>query len=306
MTDPMPAAALRGAVDLSSLRSRSTAPAAPSTNAGPPSPVIDVGDAAFPQVLEISRTVPVIVALWASWSAPSVDVVAVLERLVLEHKGALLLAKVDAERNPQIVQAFRAPSVPLVTALIAGQPVPLLDGPVPEEQLRDVLSQLLTLAAQNGVTGSMPVASDDDAPAEPAPLPPLHQAAFDAIEAGDFEGAIVAYEKALAENPRDEDARAGLGQVRLLHRVQQLDAGSVRAAAAGDPHDVAAHLAVADLDAAGGHIDDAFGRLLDLFAGIGTDERAEVRARLVELFALVGDADPRVIRARGRLTSLLF
>ncbi len=63
---------------------------------------------------------------------------------------------------------------------------------------------------------------------------------------------------------------------------------------------------MADLDLAGGHVDDAFARLLDLFAELPTDERAPVRERLLELFGVVGDADPRVIRARGRLASLLF
>jgi tetratricopeptide (TPR) repeat protein len=132
------------------------------------------------------------------------------------------------------------------------------------------------------------------------PLPPHHQEAFDAIEAGDYARAITAYEAALAENPRDDDARAGLGQVRLLDRVQGLDLQAARDAAAAAPLDPDAQFAVADLDLAGGHVDDAFGRLLDLFAALPEDERAPVRERLLELFGLVGDTDARVIRARGR------
>ena len=129
---------------------------------------------------------------------------------------------------------------------------------------------------------------------------------FDAIEAGDYPRAIVAYEQALAENPRDAEARAGLGQVRLLARVQGADLQAARAAAASAPLDIDAQLAVADLDLAGGHIEDAFERLLDLFAALPSDERPAVCERLLELFGLVGDADPRVIQARGRLSSLLF
>ncbi|MGA7148730.1 MAG: tetratricopeptide repeat protein, partial [Microbacterium sp.] len=144
-----------------------------------------------------------------------------------------------------------------------------------------------------------------ETPAEP-PLPPLHAEAYDAIEAGDYPRAIRAYEQALAENPRDADARAGLGQVRLLNRVQGLDLQEARAAAAAGPTDVDAQFAVADLDIAGGHVEDAFERLLDLFAALPADERAPVRERLLELFGLIGDADPRVLRARGRLASLLF
>lgn len=319
MTDPTSVAALRGAVDLSALRNRPAPAPAPggesaaspaSPAAGVPSLVMDVTDETFAQVLELSRTVPVVVDLWAEWCGPCKQLSPILERVVTELGGRLVLAKVDVDANPQLSQAFRAQSIPMVVALVAGQPVPLFTGAVPEQQVREVFAQLLQLAAQNGVTGSVSVEPDasadaPDGPVEP-PLPPLHAEAFEAIEAGDYPRAITAYEKALAENPRDAEARAGLGQVRLLDRVQGLDLQAARAAAAAGPTDVAAQFAVADLDLAGGHVDDAFGRLLDLFAQLPDEDRAPVRERLLELFSLVGDADPRVLRARGRLASLLF
>ncbi|MBW9108381.1 tetratricopeptide repeat protein [Microbacterium trichothecenolyticum] len=312
MTDPTLGASLRGAVDLSSLRNR-PAPVAPGEEApagagvAVPSLVLDVTDETFPQVLELSRTVPVVVDLWAEWCGPCKQLSPILEKVVLELGGRVVLAKVDVDANPQLSQAFRAQSIPMVVALVAGQPVPMFTGAVPEQQVREVFAQLLQLAAQNGVTGSAAVDGDapQEAPAEP-PLPPLHAEAFAAIEEGDYARAIAAYEKALLENPRDAEARAGLGQVRLLDRVQGLDLQAARAAAASSPQDVAAQFAVADLDLAGGHVDDAFARLLDLFAQLPADERTPVRERLLELFALVGDADPRVIAARGRLASLLF
>ncbi len=312
MTDANPGAVLRGAVDLSSLRSRAAAPAAPAQPAEGAAPsanlIFDATDANFGSVLELSRTVPVVVDLWAEWCGPCTQLSPVLEKVVTELGGRLVLAKVDVDANPQLAQSFRAQSIPLVVALVAGQPVQLFTGAVPEQQVREVFAQLLQLAAQQGVTGTVPVAAvDTDAADEVEPaLPPLHQEAFDAIEAGDFARAETAYERALEENPRDEDARAGLGQVRLLGRVQGLDLHEARAAAAAAPSDPAAQFAVADLDIAGGHVDDAFGRLLDLFAALPDDERAPVRERLLELFGLIGDADARVLRARGRLASLLF
>lgn len=309
MSDYAPTAALRGAVDLSALRNRPAAPpaGAPAAGAAPSGLVHDVTDATFGQMLELSRTVPVVVDLWAEWCGPCKQLSPVLEKVVTELAGRLVLAKVDVDANPQLMQAFRAQSIPLVVALVAGQPVPLFTGAVPEEQVRQVFDQLLQLAAQNGVTGTVPVEGGDapEAPAEP-PLPPLHAEAYAAIEAGDYPRAIAAYEKALKENPRDADAQAGLGQVRLLSRVQEADPVAVRAAAAESPADVDAQLAVADLDLAGGHVDDAFDRLLDLFAALPADARKPVQERLVELFGVVGAGDPRVVRARGRLTSLLF
>ena len=312
MSDPTLGAAVRGAVDLSALRNRPAPGAAgeapPSGDAvAVPSLVFDATDETFPQVLELSRTVPVVVDLWAEWCGPCKQLSPVLEKVVAELGGRLVLAKVDVDANPQLSQAFRAQS--MVVALVAGQPVPLFTGAVPEQQVREVFAQLLQLAAQNGVTGSAAADADaataDEPPAE-APLPPLHAEAFEAIEAGDYARAVSAYEKALAENPRDAEARAGLGQVRLLDRVQSLDLQQARAAAAAAPTDVAAQFAVADLDLAGGHVEDAFGRLLELFAQLPGDERTPVRERLLELFALVGDGDPRVVAARGRLASLLF
>jgi len=316
MSDPsgLTAAALRGAVDLSSLRNRPAPASAPAGGAptGSSSPggesgsslVADVTDASFGHVLELSRSVPVVVELWSP-RAGGTD--AGLANAVRAQGGRLVLVRVDADANPQLVQAFRPQSIPMAIALVAGQPVPLFAGAVPEEQLGQVFAQLLQLAAQNGVTGTVPV-EDAEAPAAEGeqPLPPLHAEAFAAIEVGDYTRAIAAYEQALKENPRDEEAQAGLGQVRLLSRVQGVDLQAARAAAAAAPRDVEAQLRVADLDISGGHVEDAFDRLLELFAALPADERAPVRERLLELFGLVGTADPRVVRARGRLTSLLF
>ncbi|MGA7147700.1 MAG: thioredoxin domain-containing protein, partial [Microbacterium sp.] len=200
MTDSVSGAALRGAVDLSSLRNRPAAPAvgadAPPTDATVPALVMDVTDETFPEVLELSRTVPIVIDLWAEWCGPCKQLTPVLESVVTELGGRLVLAKVDVDANPQLAQAFRAQSIPMVLALVAGQPVPLFTGAVPEQQVRDVFAQLLQLAAQNGVTGTVSVAGDAapaETPAEP-PLPPLHAEAYDAIEAGDYPRAIRAYE----------------------------------------------------------------------------------------------------------------
>lgn len=312
MTDATPGAALRGAVDLSGLRNRPDPAATPDAAAGGVSSlVIDVTDATFQQVLELSRTVPVVVDLWAEWCGPCKQLSPILEKVTVEYAGRLVLAKVDVDANPQLAQAFRAQSIPMVVALVAGQPVPLFTGAVPEQQVREVFVQLLQVAEQNGVTGTVSPAGDqpeDGEPAEPVepPLPPLHAEAIAAIESGDYPAAIAAYEAAIAENSRDTEAHAGLTQVRLLDRVQSTDAAGAREAAAATPDDVDAQLAVADLDVAGGHVDDAFARLLELLGALPGDRRAPVQERLLELFTVVGENDPRVLRARGSLASLLF
>ena len=101
-------------------------------------------------------------------------------------------------------------------------------------------------------------------------------------------------------------ARAGLAQVGLLQRTQDVDLRTAREAAARDPQDVDAQLLVADLDVLGGMVDDAFSRLVDLVRRTAGDERERVRVRLVDLFEVVGAEDPRVGPARRALASALY
>jgi putative thioredoxin len=313
------AASLRGAVDLSGLVNRPDPAAAGGAGSGAGAAgeasgaarlIVDVDDRTFTQLIEVSRSVPVIVDLWASWAEQSTQLSATLIKLAREYAGRFVLARVEVERSPQLAQAFQAQQVPTVAAVIGGRPIGLFVGDLPEAEARDAVEQVLAFAAQNGVTGTVPVdETDADAEAaepEPAPLPPLHQEAYDAIERGDFQAAIDAYTKAIAQNPADADAKAGLAQVSLLHRLQGKTLDEVRAAAAAAPEDVSAQLDVADADLSGGHVEDAFDRLLTLFPKLDADGKNLVRERLVELFEVVGSSDARVVRARGRLASLLY
>jgi len=300
MTNLPPSAAnLRGAVDLSSLVKPATkAPAAPSNS----SLVVDVTDETFANVLELSKTVPVIVEIYGQGVEPTMGA------LVSSFAGKLVLATIDGTRNPQLVQAFRVEQVPTVAVIIGGEPIPLFVGAIEEAEARQVFEQVLAAAAQRGVTGSVPAPAADGTPAEPVeePLPPHHQEAFDAIAAGDYATAIKEYETAIVQDPRDNLAVAGLAQVRLLARLDGVTVDEVRSAAAAAPQDVDAQLAVADLDVSGGHLDDAFGRLLELFPSLDADGKTAVRTRLLDYFEIAGAEDERVAVARRRLTGLLY
>ena len=324
MTNAVPPqpANLRGAVDLSALVHRDERARADAAGAPPEAPasgdaiVFATDDAAFGSTLELSRSVPVVVVLWASWSEQSVALVGSLERLVRAREGRLVLAAADADRSPQLVQAFQAQGIPTVVAVVAGQPVPLFSGVQPDEVIDQVLDQLLELAVQHGVSGRIDAdgasegadGAEDAGPATPEepPLPPLHQEAFDAISRGDYAAAASAYRTAMAQDPRDTLAVAGLAQANLLGRLQGKTLDSIRNAAAATPDDLDAQLDVADLDLSGGHVDDAFDRLLTVFPKLDAAGKARVRERMVELFEVVGTDDPRVVQARRRLASLLY
>jgi putative thioredoxin len=110
----------------------------------------------------------------------------------------------------------------------------------------------------------------------------------------------------LAQNPADEEASVGLAQVRLMQRTAGVDQQAARAAAAEAPGDIAAQMLVADCDVLGGHVEDAFARLVETVRVTEGDERDTVREHLVELFAVVGAHDERVMKARRALMSALF
>lgn len=299
---PLGGASVRGAVDLSSLV-RAAQPAAGPTGALP-SVVIPATDATFSALLDLSSRVPVIVEFFAPGIEPA------LGSLIEQFGGRLVLATVDGSTNPQLAGAFQVAEVPTVAAVIAGRPVQLFVGMPTLDEVRAVLEQVLILAAQEGVTGTVTVdpagATAQGAEPEEEPLPPLHQEAYDAIAAGDYALAVQKYQTAITQNPRDQLAVAGLAQVSLLQRLHGADAAALRAAAAAAPGSVAAQLAVADLDVSGGHLEDAFDRLLELFPTLDPDAKNLVRARLLEFFEVAGVDDPRVVAARRRLTGLLF
>jgi putative thioredoxin len=269
--------------------------------------VIEVGDAELGRVVELSSTVPVVLAVVAQWSTPSAQLLPALQRVVESANGRLVLAIVDHDANPGIVESLQAQSVPTVVAVIAGRPVPLFAGAVPEEQLAPLFEQVLELASQNGVTGSVPMTGGPVAPDEPEapPLPPLHAEAYEAIDRQDYAEAARLFRTAIAQDPRDSAAVAALAQVELLDRLRSVPQDA-RARAADDPKDPEAALAVADLDMAGGHVEDALTRLLDAFAVAPPADREVLRTRLLDYFALTGNDDPRVVAARRRLAMLLY
>ena len=279
--------------------------------------LVQATDATFNSVVTGSTTVPAVLVLFTDQVPESVDFVQTLVDEAIANEGRFRVAAVDIATNPGIVQALspvlqeafgQVSALPVVVGLLQGQPVPFFLGVQPIEQVRQLIEQFLAAAVGNGITGRVDVqpaeAAEEDA--DEAELPPLHQDALDAIDKGDLDGAVTAYEQALKENPKDEDARLGLAQVDLMRRTSGLDLTAVRAAAAADPTDIEAQLNASDLDLVGGHVEDAFLRLIDLVRKTAGDERDTVRKHLLGQFDVIGSTDPRVAKARQSLMSALF
>ncbi|MBX3087540.1 MAG: tetratricopeptide repeat protein [Cryobacterium sp.] len=302
MSDQIPMS-LRGAVDLTPLAKRAVKPATPGAGSlQVDSLVVEVSDATISSIVELSNTIPIVVEFYSG--SPS----ATLEKVIRAYDGRFLLARADAGSNPGLSQAFQITAIPTVAAIIAGKPLPLYQGELPEEKANQVFDQVLAIAAENSVQGTVTEKVEgetEEAPSE-EPLPPHHKEAFEAIERQDFDAAIAEYRKAIKQDPRDHLAVVGLAQVSLLQRLAGADPSAIRESAAKEPSDVNAQLAVADLDIAGGHLDDAFDRLLSLFPSLDPKAKEKLRLRLLEYFELSGTNDPRVISARRRLSGLLY
>ncbi len=298
----------RGAVDLSALRDRPTATRSGggaagavggSSEAGPGASrpasggvtIIDVTEATFQsEVLERSLTTPVVVDFWADWCGPCKQLSPVLEKLAIEGAGAWVLAKVDVDANPRIAQAFRVQGIPMVYAVVDGQPVDAFTGVVPEAQLRQWLDSILQSA---GV--------EVETPEDPELI-----TADDLLVDGDLDGAERAYKKILSDRPAEASAIAGLAQVTLLRRVDGVDSAAAFADADAKPDDLAAQGLAADLEVISGQAEQAYARMVALVRRVSGADRDAARVHLVSLFAVAAPDDPAVAAARRALASALF
>ena len=217
--------------------------------------ITDVTDETFTtEVVARSRTVPVVLDLWAEWCGPCKQLSPVLEKLATEANGAFVLAKVDVDANPQLSAALQVQSIPMVVAIVAGQVVDGFLGAMPEEQVRQWLGQVMQVAEQLGLRpgagGALSADGEDDLDAGAAgadqaadyPGGPggsdIFAEAQDAMERGDMDAAAAAFQKVLAAEPGDPVATMGLGQVNLLRRVDGYDQAAARRDAGSRPDDV--------------------------------------------------------------------
>ena len=304
-----------GAIDLSGLGKPAPQPAAPT---GPPTGTptgaassysVVVDEQNFQGMLEQSMTAPVLLAFYSRTRMPESGQLADdLATVVGEHEGRFLLGLVDIDAAPQIAQAMQIPSIPLVVAVVDGRPMPLLQDPLPIEELRTALTQVAQQLTTQGITGRHQPRTGG-APAaegEEEAIDPRYAPAQDALAAGDIDAAVAEYQKLVDANPADVEAAGGLAMAKVMQRTQGVDLAQARAAAAEAPDDVDAQTMVADLDMLGGHVEDAFTRLVNLVARTSDKDRERARDHLLGLFAAVGNDDPRVLAGRRNLASALF
>lgn len=236
---------------------------------------IDVTDATFPtEVVERSKQVPVVVDLWAEWCGPCRTLGPILEKVIGETDGKVVLVKVDVDANPQVAGAFQVQGIPAVFALRDGKVVDNFVGAQPEAQVRAFVEGLLPAGGDEVVA----------APAAPTDEPSL-RAILD--EEPGNEAAVVGLAALLVEKGDDASTAEALA---LLERIPESAetrriAALARVGAAAKGADVAA-----ELDA--------------LLPSVKEDEDA--RQRYIDLLEVMGVDDPRTADYRKQLTNQLF
>jgi putative thioredoxin len=232
---------------------------------------IDVTDATFQtEVIERSMTTPVVVDLWATWCGPCQTLGPILDKVVAETGGQVVLVKVDVDANPGISQAFRVQSIPMVVAFQGGQPVDAFMGAQGEHEVRQFVQQLLPTESENVITAL--VAAGDEAS--------LRQALE--LDPGN-EDAIVALAELLIEQGDNEDALALLGRIPETDRTRHVAARARLGIVPDDDHDAT---------------------LTSLLERVKVDD--EARQQFVDILELMGPNDPRTAQYRKQLTARLF
>lgn len=277
------------AVDLSSLGK-------PPADTSTPMPGLEVTAQNLQQeVLPLSEKKPVVILCWTPRSADSVTMLRSLGNIESEDQGKWLLAHVNVEEQVPVAQALQVRTIPTGIVFIGGKAIPFLEQPLTEAQLREVITKILTLAAQQGI---------GEAPIEEAE--PEEEEALAALDKGDYATAEGAYKRLLARKPNDQYAKLGLAQVQLLARTHGIDGAKVMEDAVKHPQDIEIQMQCADIEVMSGYLEPAFERLLRLIMVLDGDEQKKVKNHLLELFALVDQADPLVIKARAQLANALF
>ncbi len=301
-----------GAIDLSQLAKRAQPappPAGGAAGRGGVSYVVQVTEETFEnETIRKSLQHPVVVELYSPRVASGQQLSDILIGIANASEGKFLLARLNVDVAPGIVQALQLQAVPTVIALIGGQAAPLFQGVQPREQVQAAIDQLLQASVANGVVGRAEPVGGAAAPAEEqdeAIPDPRFAAADAALDRGDFEAARDEFDRLLQANPADAEALAGKAQAGLFARAGALDPAPVLQAAESDPS-VAAQLGAADVELIGGEADAAFARLVAVIRRSAGEDRNTARVRLLELFETLGNGDERVLKARRDLMSALF
>ncbi|MDP9800494.1 putative thioredoxin [Arcanobacterium wilhelmae] len=301
---------MAGAFDLSTLKAKNEPePATAAGEAVPGKLEVALTEESLQTAVNTSMKVPVLVAFTSPRSDNSAKLLEMVRPMVAAKAGRIQLAVADVDAHPQVAGVFGVNGVPALAVLLQGNPVPIVQGLPGEADLRPQIDKIIASAAQYGINGVL----DPNAEVKEPEVPPLHKEGLEAMKKGDYAAARAAYEKALAQDPKDHEAQSALAQVNYLDRMagmpQMVDPAQAQAMmekiAAAPMDDVETQLTGADIEFAS-RPDIALGRLIEAVKATSGEDRERVRTRILEFFDLLGQQSEIVAAARKALAAALF
>ena len=268
--------------------------------------VTELTEDSFEATIRQSIKYPIVVEFYSSRAPESAKMGEVLSSIANAAGGSWLLARMNVDTSPGIVQALQIRAVPMVVGVLGGQLVPLWQGSMPKEDAEKVIAELLKMAAGSGILGKAEPQASAHAGEEGEDEDPRYTPAYDAMGREDYARAKAEFEKLLADNPGDQKAKIGKAQAGLRLRVKELIPEQVAAQVEVENPSVDAILNAADLDLSQEEVERGFARLTTAIGERSGEDRDRLRLRLLELFDTQDPSDKVVLTARRNLATALF